>query len=99
MSAGHTSSSAASRLVQNEKPNATRIHVATVIPNNGHNQSQFDGKRLVELVSIALLMPSILIGDSKTASGVQLPRANHGKRNLTAPHASAAGRFPRQIQS
>ena len=99
MSAGHTSSSATSRLVQNERPNATRIHVATVIPSNGHNQSQFDGKRLVELVSIALLMPSILIGDSKTASGVQLPRANHGKRNLTAPHASAAGRFPRQIQS
>ena len=65
MSAGHTSSSAASRLVQNEKPNATRIHVATVIPNNGHNQSQFDAKRLVELVSIALLMPSTLIGDSK----------------------------------
>jgi len=68
ISAGHTSSSAASRLVQKERPYATRTHVATRIPSNGHSQSQFDAKPLVEFVSIAILMPISLARSLKILS-------------------------------
>jgi hypothetical protein len=93
INAGHTSRSAASRLVHNENPNAKKTQAATRIPSNGHNQSQLEAEPLVEPVSIANSPGAYHV--SALVFVRSSSYAKYGTGALTALHVLGAGRFPR----
>ena len=87
INAGHTSSSAASRLVHKENPNAKKTQAATRIPSKGHNQSQFEAESLVEPVSITNSPVTCLVGAPVNLFSCRAPARRSMEKARSYRHA------------